>query len=347
MPLIKFTPVTLKRLRRFKSIKRGYFSLIILCSVIFLSFFAEFIMNSRAIMVIHEGSVYFPTFKFYPGTTFGLENESETNYRELKKEFKKRGKGFILMPLVPYNPYEYDFSTGAPPPNSPSKTHWFGTDDRGRDILVRLFYGFRIAILFALMLTICGYLIGVSIGAIMGYFGGWVDLLLQRFIEMWSATPFLYLCIIISSLLTPNIYILFFILLLFSWIGMTYYARTEIYREKSKDYCYAARSIGAGHLRVIFRHLLPNSLVPVISFFPFAVVGSIGSLTSLDYLGYGLPPPTPSWGELLSQGGEHLHNAYWIILSTFAALACTLLLVTFIGEAIREAFDPKQYSKYQ
>lgn len=347
MALIQLSPVSIKRLNRFKRIKRGYYSLIFLSGLIFVSFFAEFLMNSRAVFISYQGNWYFPTFKFYPGTTFGETYEYETNYRKLKISFEKKGAGIVILPIIPFNPLEYDFVDGVEPPNAPNRVHWLGTDDRGRDVFVRLFYGFRLAILFSLVLTISGYIVGISIGAIMGFFGGWVDLLIQRFIEIWSSTPFLYLCIIVSSLLTPNIYILLVILLLFAWLGMTYYMRTEIYREKAKDYCLAARSIGAGNARIIFKHLLPNSLVPVISFFPFSVVGGISSLTSLDYLGYGLPPPTPSWGEMLSQAGEQLHHAWWIGISTFAAMVFTLLLITFIGEAIREAFDPKQYSKYQ
>ncbi len=346
MSLIRLSPITKKRIDRFKRIKRGYYSLVLLCLMIFISFFAEFLMNSRAILVSYKGDLFFPTFTFYPGTAFGQANESEAKYRELKAILEKNGDDFVLMPPISYNPYEYDFQEDSNPPHAPSGRHLLGTDDRGRDILVRLFYGFRIAIVFSLVLSTFGYAIGIVIGAIMGYFGGWVDLLIQRGIEVWATVPFLYLCIIFASIFTPSFWILLIILGLFSWISMTFYIRTEVYREKAKDYCTAARSIGASHRKVILKHLLPNSMVPVVSYFPFAVVSGINSLTALDFLGYGLPAPTPSWGELLNQGLENL-DAYWITGSTFIAIATTLLLITFIGESVREALDPKQYAKYQ
>lgn len=346
MPFIHLSPITKKRLERFKTIKRGYYSFWILCFLILLSFGAEFLMNSKAILVVYKGEFYFPTFSFYSGETFGESYKSEAKYRELYKKFAESGEGTVIMPLIPYDPYEYDFSSGATPPAAPDDNHLLGTDDRGRDVLVRLFYAFRIAILFSLTLTITGYAIGIVVGAIMGYFGGWVDLLVQRFIEIWSSIPFLYLCIIFASIFRPSFLTLLGILSLFTWISMTYYTRTEVYREKAKDYCSAARSIGCSHRRIILKHLLPNSLVPVVSYFPFAIVANINALTSLDFLGYGLPAPTPSWGELLKQGLENL-DAYWITGSAFIAIVITLLLITFIGEAIRESFDPKQYAKYQ
>lgn len=341
------SPVNTKRIKRFKSIKRGYYSLIILMFFVFLSLFAEFLMNSKAMLVSYNGHFYFPVFKFYSSTTFGMESETEPDYRDLKIKLQKEKTGFVIMPPITYDPYESDFVDGSPPPNAPSKKHWLGTDDRGRDILVRLFYGFRTAIWFALLLTILGYAVGISIGAVMGYYGGWVDLFFQRIIEIWSAIPFLYLCIIIASIFEPSFVMLLFVLLLFEWIGITYYIRTEIYREKSKDYCLAAKSIGAKNFRIIFKHLLPNCLVPVITFFPFAMIGAITALTSLDFLGYGLPAPTPSWGELMLQAREHLHKAYWIPLAAFSAVVITLLLITFIGEALREALDPKQFARYE
>ncbi|MBF0105414.1 MAG: ABC transporter permease [Deltaproteobacteria bacterium] len=341
------SPITRRRIQRFKSIKRGYYSLWILAFAIYLSFFAELLMNSRALAVRFEGAWYFPTFHFYSGRAFGEDYESEANYRELKKKFEVSGHNYVLLPPIPYNPYENDFALQGNPPYAPDSRHLLGTDSSGRDVLVRLFYGFRIAIIFAILLTVSGYFIGTVIGAVMGYFGGWVDLLTQRAIEIWSTMPFLYLCIIIASIFEPTFMILLGILLLFSWINMTYYIRTEVYREKAKDYAVAAKSMGAGHLRIIMRHLLPNSLVPLVSYFPFSVVGGIYSLTALDFLGYGLPPPTPSWGDLLNQGLENAMNAPWITAATFTALVVTLLLITFIGEAVREAFDPRQFSRYK
>ena len=303
-------------------------------------------MNSRALLVVYQGKFYFPTYHFYAGTQFGETYDSEARYRDLKVKWQNEGHGVVILPLIPYNPYEYDFTEEANPPNAPSLLHLLGTDNRGRDVCVRLFYGFRIAIVFALTLSVLGYAAGIVIGAVMGFFGGWVDLFLQRFIEIWSTMPFLYLCIIIASVFTPNFLSLLILLGLFAWIGMTYYIRTEIYREKAKDYCFAARSIGCSNARIMLKHLLPNCLVPVISYFPFSVVAGINSLTALDFLGYGLPSPTPSWGELLGQGLDHL-SAYWITGSTFVAIVATLLLITFIGEAVREAFDPKQFARYQ
>ena len=346
MTFLRLSPVARRRWLRFKSIRRGYFSLLVLLGLIALSFGAEFLMNSRALVVVYQDHFYFPTFHFYPGTQFGETYDSEARYRELKTKWTTSGAGADILPPLPFNPYEYDFTDAGNPPQRPSLTHPLGTDNRGRDVLVRLFYGFRVSIVFALCLAGTGYAVGILLGALMGFFGGWVDLGMQRFIEIWSTLPFLYLCIIIASVITPNFLSLLVILALFSWIGMTYYIRTEIYREKAKDYCYAARSIGCSNARIMLKHLLPNCLVPVISFFPFSVVAGINSLTALDFLGYGLPAPTPSWGELLSQGLDHL-SAYWITGATFAAIVGTLLLITFIGEAVREAFDPKQYAKYQ
>ncbi|HPI39777.1 MAG TPA: ABC transporter permease subunit [Pseudobdellovibrionaceae bacterium] len=339
-------PLFFKRWNRFKSLRRSFWSLVILMGAIFLSLFAELLMNHRAIFVNYKGQWHFPTYQYLEAQTFGEEGTQEPKYRELKTKLSENGEGFVLMPLVPYGPFESDF-TETPPPHAPSSRHWLGTDDQGRDILVRLFYGFRIAIFFSLILTIVGFIIGIWIGALSGYFGGWVDLSFQRIIEIWSTVPFLYLCIYVASLITPNFWILLCLLLFFSWISISYYIRTEVMREKEKDYCLAAQSCGASSSRIIFKHLLPNSMVPVISSFPFAIVRGITSLTSLDFLGYGLPPPTPSWGGLMQQGLQYLHNAWWITLFSFLAITITLLLVTFIGEGIREALDPKHFSKYQ
>lgn len=340
------TPLFRKRWNRFKSLRRSFWSLIILCSAIFLSLFAEYIMNYRALFVDYKGQWYFPTLQFIEAQTFGEEGTQEVNYRKLKGRIETSGEGRVIMPLIPFGPNESDF-IDTPPPHAPSERHLLGTDDQGRDILVRIFYGFRIAIFFSLILTLVGYFIGIWLGAISGYFGGWVDLNFQRIVEVWSTVPFLYLCIYVASIITPNFWILLLLLLLFSWINISYYIRTEVMREKEKDYCLAAQSCGASHTRIIFKHLLPNSMVPVVSSFPFAIIGGITSLTSLDFLGYGLPPPTPSWGALMQQGLQYMHNAWWITLFSFLAITITLILVTFIGEGVREALDPKQFSKYQ
>ncbi len=342
--MLRLNPITVRRIRRFKQIKRGYYSLILLLFFIVLSFGVDYLANSRAILVMYDGELYFPTFKFYSASVFGQEGSREADFRKLKEDFY-RTENFVLMPLIPYDPYEYDFSLEENPPNPPSFKHWLGTDDRGRDVLVRLLYGFRIAIVFAIVLTVVSQVVGAAIGCMMGYFGGWFDLGVQRFIEIWSTVPFLYLVIILASILEPNFILLLFIMALFGWVVLTYYMRTEVYREKSKEYCMAAKGLGAGHLRIVFKHLLPNSTAPMITYLPFKVVSAITSLTALDFLGYGLPPPTPSWGELMSQSLEHL-DKLWLSLSPFVAIAVTLLLVTFIGEAVREAFDPKEYTRY-
>jgi microcin C transport system permease protein len=245
------------------------------------------------------------------------------------------------MPPVPFNPYESDFTGSAPPPSPPSLTHLLGTDNRGRDVLVRLFYGFRIAILFALALAFAGYALGMAVGAVMGFWGGRIDLFMQRVIEVWATVPFLYLAMIIASVFTPSFFSLLIVMGLFAWTGIASYMRTEVYREKARDYCLAAQAIGCSPARIIFRHLMPNCLVPVISFLPFSIVAGINSLTALDFLGYGLPAPTPSWGELLGQGLGHL-TAYWMTASTVFFLVGTLTLINFIGEAVREAFDPRR-----
>jgi microcin C transport system permease protein len=341
-----FSPITIKRIQRFRRIRRGFVSLILITAAIFLSLFAEYLANSRAVMVSYEGKWYFPTWTFHPGRTFGENYDHEADYRALSEKWKsERSDNWILMPLIPYNPYELDMAQEGNPPHAPNDNHWLGTDDRGRDVFVRLLYGFRIAIFFTLILTFFSTIIGTIIGCMMGYFGGRFDLYFQRIIEIWGTIPFLYLVIILASILNPNFMLLVVIMTLFGWLGITYYMRTEVYREKAKDYSHAAKALGASHWRMIFKHLLPNSMVPLITFTPFSLVQGISSLTGLDYLGYGLPAPTPSWGELMNQGLEN-PDKLWLSMSPFAAIVVTLILFTFIGEAVREAFDPKEYSKY-
>jgi microcin C transport system permease protein len=307
-------------------------------------------INNRALLVFYEGKFFFPIYsKMLPGKTFGLDYAYETNYRDLQKIFKSNGEGnWVLMPLVPFNPYENDLKENYYPPQPPSfsEKHFLGTDKAGRDILARLVYGFRISLFFSLSLLLLNYLIGVSIGCAMGYFGGIFDMIFQRILEVWSNIPFLYVVIIISSLVVPNIFLLILIITFFSWISMTWVMRTITYKEKEREYALAARSLGAGHFRIIFKHILPNTLSIIITYIPFSVSSGIVALTSLDYLGFGLRPPSPSWGELLQQGWTNL-DKYWVAGSVIAAMVITLTLVTFIGEAIREAFDPKLYTTYE
>jgi len=348
--MISLNPVTLKKIKRFTSIKRGFWSFIILLTMIFISFFAEAFINSRALLVYYNGKLYLPTYtKMIPGSTFDLGYEYETNYRDLKDRFQKENASdFLIMPPVPYNPYENDLKINSYPPFAPSfkERHFFGTDNVGRDVLARLVYGFRTAIIFSFVLLIMNYSIGITIGCCMGYFGGKFDLIFQRIIEIWNNVPFLYVIIIIASIVIPSFMILLLIMAFFGWIGITWVMRTMTYREKEREYILAVRSLGASHARIIFKHIIPNTISVIVTYAPFAISGGIVALTSLDYLGFGLPAPTPSWGEMLSQGWQNM-DAWWIASSVVAALVITLMTVTFIGEGIREAFDPKQHTIYE
>ena len=355
------TPVTAKRIQKFKKLKRGYYAFCVISSLFILSFFNEVLISNKAILVSYEGELYAPAVKnfldnapiigshfsrFYASETFGLEKGVKLDFRELQRKFEKEGKGnWAWLPPYPYGPYESLLNEiDGQPPTPPSWKHWMGTDDRGRDVFARLVYGFRISILFALFVVASSYVIGISIGACLGYFGGKVDILGQRLVEIWSSMPFLYTIMIVASIWEPNFVMLAFILAAFRWMGMSYYIRGEFLREKSRDYVSAAIAVGANDRTIIFKHILPNALTPVISFAPFAIVAAINSLVSLDFLGFGLPAPTASWGELMGQGLSNL-TSWWLVMAPFGALFCTLLLISFIGEAVREAFDPKQYAR--
>ncbi len=348
--MIHFNPLTLKKLKRFRSIRRGFYSFVIIVAMIGVSLCAEMIVNKRALVVHYQGKTYFPSYgRMLPGTIFGLDYQYETDYRQLKRLFKEQDQGdWVLLPPVPYDPYENDLREDAYPPFPPSlqARHFLGTDTSGRDVVARLVYGFRIAIFFSLLLLVANYSIGVSLGCAMGYWGGRFDLFFQRIIEIWSNVPFLYVIIIISSIVVPNFWLLILITAAFGWMGMTWTMRTITYKEKAREYVLAARALGAGNLRIIFKHIIPNTISIIVTFAPFAISGGIVALTSLDYLGFGLPPPTPSWGELLQQGWSNL-DAWWIAGSVVAAMTVTLMTVTFVGEAVREAFDPKQHTVYE
>ena len=340
--------ITNKKFANFKRIKRGYYSLIIILFLLAFSLIAELFINSKALVVKYNDNFYFPVFgKFYKGKIFGLNYDYETNYKELNDLFKQQDKlnsnnNWLLLPLIPYDPYENDFKYLPPAPPSFASGHLLGTDLQGRDVLARVVYGFRIAIFFSLGLYLLTTILGVIFGCIIGYFGGILDLLLQRIIEIWSSLPVLYIIIIIAAITTPSIWLLLIIFTVFSWTSMTWLMRAEIYREKGKQYCEAARSMGASHFRIIFKHLLPNSLVPLIAALPFQIVAGIATLSSLDYLGYGLPVPTPSWGELLQQGQTSFTYAWWILLAPAFATIVVLSLFTFIGESLRESFNPRE-----
>jgi microcin C transport system permease protein len=357
---VRLNPLTARKLRRFREIKRGYFSFLLLVTLTVLSLFAELLINDKPLVVSFEGQLMFPTYgPVKLGSEFGLDGDSANtpvNYRDLQRRFREQSDGdFVIMPIVPYNPYENSEVDGVIRSTSPNfdRQHYLGTDTTGRDILARLFYGFRTAILFSIAFTLLTYLIGITLGCMMGYFGGIFDLLFQRIIEIWSNIPFLYMVIIVFSVIPATfsiptrITILLVIMVLFSWTFMTYYMRTETYREKARDYALAARVLGASTPRIIFRHILPNTISTVVTFIPFTVVAAITAITALDFLGWGLPPPTPSIGELLKQGTANLTTAPWIVTSAFVALVVILTLVTFIGEAIREAFDPKKFTIYR
>lgn len=346
-----------KRLHKFRTIKRGYYSFVILVVAYFVSFLLPLLVSSTALIVHYNGHFYFPVFQYHPASTFGQQTIGEPDYRALAATLREQKQGnWALMPPYPYSPIESLLDLPGEPPNPPSRQHIFGTDDRGRDIFARLAYGFNVSLSFALLVLGISLGIGVSVGASLGYFAGKVDLAGQRLIEIWSSLPFLYTIIIVSSIvvpiylpgrnlvLQPSFWLLIVILTAFDWMGITYYVRGEFYREKAKDYVAAAISIGASDRAIIFKHILPNSLTPVVSFAPFMVVANIAALVALDFLGFGLPAPTPSWGELIGQGVDNL-TKWWLVFFPLAAMFVTLLLIVFIGEAVREAFDPKEFSR--
>ena len=348
--MIQFNPLTIKQWRRFRSIKRGFWSAVLLLCLMVLSCCAEVLINKRAVVVSFEGQLYFPTYaNFFPGKTFGLDYEYETNYRELQEIFNQQNDGnWVWLPLVPYDPYENDLKELEYPPYAPSlrDKHYLGTDSTGRDVVARLVYGFRLAMGFALFLLISQYVIGVAVGCAMGYWGGIFDLFFQRIIEIWNNVPFLYVIMIVASIVVPGFWTLMLVMVIFGWTGMTWYMRTSTYKEKAREYVSAARALGASAPRVVFSHILPNTISIIVTFIPFSIAGGITSLTALDYLGFGLPPPTPSWGELLAQGTSNLETP-WIVSSVVIAMVSVLLMVTYVGEAIREAFDPKQFTYYE
>ena len=450
MALFKLDPLTRRRLSRFRQIKRGYYSLLILLGAMALSIFAPFLAESRALMVRHNGALYFPTFSYMTMSTFAqtppegwLAEDIEVDYFRLQREWRTEADSyarevaaggdaaqlsakypnrdnFVVMPPIPWDPFQSDFwyneifnemqlalnagdtaravtlarrdrlddlarliesgeiaamlkdpkqsPTGTlaglarngaipslsglavPPPNAPDarRKHYLGTDTQGRDVASRLLYGFRISIFFSLFLVITGQIIGTIVGSLQGYYGGRFDMISQRLIEIVVSIPLLYVVIILAALMIPSFWMLLGIMALFQWITITFYMRTEMYREKTREYCLAAKSYGASDARIIFRHLLPNCLTPLVTFTPFLVVSAIFSLTALDYLGYGLPAPTPSWGELIDQALDAQNrDKLWLTFAPFTAITLTLLIVTFIGESVREAFDPRQYAKYE
>jgi len=338
-----------RRWKRFKSMKRGWYSFIALIALYLISLALPLLISNRALIVSYEDELYFPAISgFRPATDFGQRAIGEADYRQLQRDWEAtETDNWVMMPLYAFHPNEsllLEPGLEGRPPHAPSAKHWMGTDNRGRDVFARLAYGFRISITFGLGVVALSYLIGMLVGQMLGYFGGRVDIYGQRFVEIWSGLPFLYTVIIISSIVTPSVTVLVLILAVFRWMGISFYMRGEFYREKSRDYVAAAIAQGDSHASIIFRHILPNSLTPIISFAPFALVASISSLVSLDFLGFGLPAPTPSWGELVGQGLENI-TKWHLVVFPLGALFFTLMMVVFIGEAIREAFDPKVFSR--
>ena len=355
--MFRLSPLTQKRFRRFRSIRRGWWSFLALIALYVVSLFAELLVNNRALLVKYEGRLRFPTYgAFIPGTAFGETYDYETEYRALQQRFRAENKGnWVLMPPVPFGPLEMDYRKGLqhPLPLNPSLGHWLGTDPTGRDVLARLLYGFRITMSFALAFSIGVYVLATAFGCAMGYFGGLVDLIGQRLTEIWESLPFLYV-VIIAVALVPNdalvstkVVLLLLIMVVFSWADKTRFLRTATIREKSRDYVSAVRLLGASPGRIVFRHMLPNMAAILVTFLPFTVSSSISMLTALDFLNFGLPRPMPSWGELLEIGLGAASHAPWIVTSTVCAITIVLLLVTFVGEAVREAFDPKRFTTYQ
>ena len=336
----RITPLTRRRLDNFRANKRGFWSLWVFLVLFVISLFAEFIANDRPLLVHYDGTNYFPILHDYPETTFGGFLPSEADYRDPAVIKMIAEKGWLVSPLIPFS-YSTITDAPGPYPAAPSATDWLGTDDQGRDVLARLIYGFRISVLFGLVLTLFSSVIGVAAGAIQGYFGGLVDLGFQRFIEIWDGLPVLYLLIILATFVEPNFWWLLGLMLLFSWTGLVSVVRAEFLRARNFDYVRAARALGVSDPVIIFRHVLPNATVATITFMPFILNGSITTLTSLDFLGFGLPPGSPSLGELLAQGKANL-QAPWLGITSFAVLAVMLSLLIFIGEAVRDAFDPRK-----
>ena len=327
---------------RFKRNRLGYWSLVIFCILVGISLMAEVVSNDRPWLVRYQGQMYFPMFKDYAEKTFGGDFDTPTDYLDpfIREKLAQSGNWALFAPN-PYGPKTLNYFAKSPNPSPPTTDNWLGTDDRGRDLLAQLIYGFRVSVLFALALTLTGTLLGMATGAIQGFFGGKTDLAFQRFIEIWGSMPELYLLIIFSAVFSPSLVLLLILLSLFGWMGLSDYVRAEFLRNRQLDYVRAARSLGVGHWHIITRHLLPNSLTPVVTFLPFRMSGAILALTSLDFLGLGVPPGTPSLGELLSQGKNNM-DAWWISLSTFAVLVVTLLLLTLMGDALRDALDPRK-----
>ena len=337
----RMTPVNQRRWESFKANRRGYWSLWIFLVLFTLSMFADFIANDKPLLITYDGGVYFPVVRFYPETQFGGIFETEADYRDpVVKDLIAQKGGMMIWPLIPYS-YKTIKLQGGPFPSKPTWENLLGTDDAGRDVLARVIYGFRISVLFGLILTVFSSIIGVTAGAVQGYFGGKVDLFFQRIIEIWTSVPELYLLLIIAGTLGSSFWILLGTMLIFSWVRLVHVVRAEFLRARNFEYITAARALGLSDRTIIFKHMLPNAMVATLTYMPFILNGSITTLTSLDFLGLGLPVGSPSLGELLAQGKDNLH-APWLGLTAFFVISIMLSLLIFVGEAVRDAFDPRK-----
>lgn len=342
MFMSNLSPLTKRRLANFKANRRGFYAFWIFLVLFLVTSCAELVSNDKPILIHLEGKYYTPIFESYPETAFGGEFATEARYRDpyLLDLIKEKG-GWMIWPLNRYSYNTINYNLDGPAPSPPTSDNWFGTDDQGRDVLARMIYGFRISVLFGLTLTLFSSIIGVSMGAVQGYFGGKTDLILQRFMEIWNGMPVLYLLIIMASLVQPNFWWLLTLMLLFSWMSLVSVVRAEFLRARNLDYVRAAKALGAPDRLIMFRHVLPNAMVATLTYLPFVLNSSITTLTALDFLGFGLPPGSASLGELLNQGKNNL-QAPWLGLSAFAVLSLMLTLLIFTGEAVRDAFDPRK-----
>lgn len=334
------SPVMQQRLARFKQNRLGFICLIVFAVIFVLAIFSELIANDKPLVVKYQQSYYFPVIQSYPETTFGGIFETETDYKDPAVQQLIDRDGWALWPVIPFSYQTPNLELAVPVPSPPSQQNWLGTDDQGRDVLARILYGLRVSLLFGFALTLCAAFIGILIGALQGYYGGWVDLIGQRVLEVWGGLPMLFMVMILVSMFTPSVYWLFVIMLLFGWTALVGLVRAEFLRARNFDYVRAARALGVADRTIIFRHILPNAISSSLSQLPFMLTANITALTALDFLGYGLPPDAASLGELLLQGKNNL-NAPWLALSGFFTLALVLSLLIYVGEATRDAFDPR------
>lgn len=335
------SPINRRRVATFKANRRGYWSAVVFVFLFFFSLFAEFIANDKPFVVFFDGEIHAPVFKAYPETAFGGEFLTEADYRDPYVAAKIVENGWMLWPLIRYHHRTVAWDLPSPAPTGPDGSHILGTDDQARDVAARLLYGFRISVLFGFSLVVLSSIVGVSAGLTQGFYGGWLDLIFQRFIEIWGGLPQLYILIILASVVTPTFWWLLGLLLLFSWTGLVGVVRAETLRARNLDFVRAARALGVSNGTIMFRHVLPNAMVATITFLPFILAGSVTTLTALDFIGFGLPPGSASLGEMLQQGKNNL-QAPWLGFTGFFAIATLLTLLVFAGEAVRDAFDPRK-----